>query len=357
MKQYLVILFIGFLYNSLIAQTSTELNYNPEHLSSGAEKNTEIEMNLVSQFHYEYPSFILGLAFDGEYVWFSDVANDSLFAIDKNTGEKIKGFPFPMEPDIYGLTFDGENFWASAGHYLYEIDHEDGSIITSFHVPYNVTLNSCISGLTWYDDILYCTYSAGFSSAILGVNVNNIACVDTLSSGECSSPTGLTYMNDFFWVNDYIDIKIRKVNPEFGQYEGWFPHYHLCYKWVGLANDGEYMYCSDNFCNIYKYEIIDSNTNVIENRNILPDEINLDIYPNPSDNDIKIKFYLPEESIINIKIFSMGGILVKNVISNKLYTIGTNYLNFNMENISSGEYIIKLSTNRNTYNQKLLIKN
>jgi glutamine cyclotransferase len=319
-------------------------------------KYDEIEMNLVDNFHFNYLSIIRGLAFDGEYLWFSDCANDSLIAIDRNTGEKIKGFPFPMDPDIYGLAFDGENFWASAGHYLYKIDHEDGSIITSFHIPYAVSTNSCISELTWHNGILYCTYTAGFSSAILGVDVDNIVCVDTLGPGGCSSPTGLTYMNGFFWINDFIETKIRKVNTEYGQYEGWFPHYYLCYKWVGLTNDGEYMYCSDDFCNIYKYEIIDTTANIIENLNILPDETKLIVYPNPSDNKINIEFYLPEESTINIDIISISGIMVKNIYSNKLYAKGTHNISCNMENISTGEYIIKLSTNNNTYNQKLIIK-
>ena len=65
----------------------------------------EIEMNLVDQFHFEYPSLIIGLTYNGEYIWMSDVAADSLIAIDIITGEKVYGFPFPMGPDIYGLTF------------------------------------------------------------------------------------------------------------------------------------------------------------------------------------------------------------------------------------------------------------
>jgi len=38
----------------------------------------EIEMNLVDQFHFEYPSLIIGLTYDGEYIWMSDITADSL---------------------------------------------------------------------------------------------------------------------------------------------------------------------------------------------------------------------------------------------------------------------------------------
>ena len=323
----------------------------------------EIEMNLVDQFHFEYPSTIIGLTYDGEYIWMSDVTADSLIAIDNDTGEKVYGFPFPMGPDIYGLTFDGENFWASASQfYLYKISHEDGSIITSFQIPYPMATNAAITELTWHNDILYCMVTGGFSSVIVGIDVETITCVDTVGSGGCSSPTGLTFMNGYFWLNDYIEIKIRKVNLEYGQYEGWFPHYCLCYKYIGITNDGEYMYCSDNFRNVYKYEIIENSA--IEENNIDTPEYPIQIrtYPNPSNPEVRIEFSLPNKTIINLSIYNIKGQRV-NTLTDSKFERGIHELiwdskDSNGKAVSSGIYFYKLKVDgkSESVNKMLLLK-
>jgi hypothetical protein len=316
----------------------------------------EIEMNLVDQFHFEYPSFITGLTYDGEYVWMSDIAADSLIAIDKDSGEKVYGFSFPMGPDIYGLTFDGENFWASASQfYLYKISHEDGSIITSFQIPYPMASNAGITELTWHNDILYCMNTSGFSSVIVGIDVETITCVDTIGTAGCSAPTGLTFMNGYFWLNDYIDIKIRKVNPEYGQYEGWFPHYYLCYKYIGITNDGEYMYCSDNFRNVYKYEIIENSAIEENNIDTLEYPIQIRTYPNPSNPEVRIEFSLPNKTTINLEIYNVKGQRIKNIVNNKLLREGAHSFIWNTKDVASGVYFAKLYTKFGNFNQKLTI--
>ena len=320
----------------------------------------EIEMNLVDQFHFEYPSTIIGLTYDGEYIWMSDVTADSLIAIDKNTGEKVYGFPFPMGPDIYGLTFDGENFWASASQfYLYKISHEDGSIITSFQIPYPMASNASITELTWHNDILYCMNTSGFSSVIVGVDVETITCVDTVGPGECSSPNGLTFMNGYFWLNDYIEIKIRKVNPEYGQYEGWFPHYSLCYKYIGITNDEEYMYCSDNFRNVYKYDIIENSG--IEENNIDTHEYPIQIrtYPNPFNPTTTINYQLPEENPVELTIYNIKGQKVKTLV-NEVLPVGEhsaiwNGKDSNGNQVSSGVYFYKMKAEKYSSTKKMIL--
>ncbi|MCK5052309.1 MAG: T9SS type A sorting domain-containing protein [Candidatus Cloacimonetes bacterium] len=313
----------------------------------------EIEMNLVDQFHFEYPSLIIGLTYDGEYIWMSDVAADSLSAIDIITGEKVYGFPSPLGPDIYGLTFDGENFWASASRfYLYKISHEDGSIITSFQIPYPMDSNARITELTWHNDILYCMNTGGFSSVIVGVDVETITCVDTVGTGECGSPTGLTFMNGHFWLNDYIEIKIRKINPEYGQYEGWFPHYNLCYGNVGITNDGEYMYCSDNFRNVYKYEIIENSAIEEDNIDTFEYPIQIRTYPNPFNPTTMISFSIPEESKVELSIYNIKGQKVKSLVKES-FESGNHSIMWNGDNesenlISSGIYFYKLNVNGKT---------
>ncbi len=116
------------------------------------------------------------------------------------------------------------------------------------------------------------------------------------------------------------------------------------------------MYCSDNFCNIYKYQIIDSTINIKENIDLKSGVIKLEVYPNPFDKTMHLEFHLPEISIVNIDIYSINGELISNVISNKSFLEGKHIINWKNENLQPGEYIVKLTTNNNSYNNKVLIK-
>jgi hypothetical protein len=322
-----------------------------------------IDTNLVDQFHFEYPSEIIGLTYDGEYIWMSDIFADSLIAIDMISGEKVYGFPFPTGADIYGLTFDGENFWASASQfYLYKISHENGLIITSFQIPYPMASNARITELAWQNDILYCMNTSGFSSAIIGVDVATITCVDTVGTAGCASPTGLTFMNDHFWINDYIEIKIKKINPTSWQLDGWFPHYNLCYGNVGITNDGEFIYCSDGFRNIYKYEIIDNSAIEEDNIATIENPIQIKTYPNPFNPTTTIDFSIQNKSHIELSVFNIKGQKIKTLI-NKQMQGGNHSINWNGDNetgnnVSSGIYYYRLNVNGKTevVNKCLLLK-
>jgi len=217
-----------------------------------------IEVNVLDEFHYSYPSQIIGVAYDGEYLWMSETCSDSLIACDLSTGEEVYGFPSPLDTDIYGLAYDGENFWASSSRFLYNISHEDGSLITSFHIPYPTGSTDIVTDLAWNDDYLYCSVSAGFSSAIVVVDIETQTGIDTLGVAGAAYPGGLAYLNGYLWLHEAIGTVILKVNPEHGQYEGEFRHYHLCDLYIGMTPIGEYIYCSDGYCNIFKYEIIDN---------------------------------------------------------------------------------------------------
>lgn len=83
MKKVIIMLFIASLWGSLFAQQGLDIEYIDKELSPKINKYTELEMNLVDHFHYRYPSKIIGLTFDGEYLWFSDVTHDSIIAVEK----------------------------------------------------------------------------------------------------------------------------------------------------------------------------------------------------------------------------------------------------------------------------------
>jgi len=214
-----------------------------------------IDVNLVDQFHYDYPSEITGLTYDGTYLWMYETYCDSIIALDLNSGAKMLGFPSPIEPAISGLAYDGENIWASAELFLYQISYEDGSLITSFHVPHPCGTGAIITDLEWHDGYLHCLIFAGFSSTIAVVDVDLIETIDTVMQPG-SAVNGLTFMDGYFWVHDAQYSRVIKANSGGWPYNYFF-HYHYCGYIIGMTTDEEYMYCSDSFCNIYKYEIID----------------------------------------------------------------------------------------------------
>ena len=219
-----------------------------------------IEVNVLDEFHYSYPSQIIGIAYDGEYLWMSETCSDSLIACDLSTGEEVYGFPSPLDTDIYGLAYDGENFWASSSRFLYNISHEDGSLITSFNVPYPTGSTDIVTDLAWHDGYLYCSVSAGFSSVIAVVDVETQMLIEALGTAGSGEPGGITYMNEYLWLSEIYSNIVLKVNPEHGQYEGQFYHYHRTNWYIGMTVIGEYMYSSDGYCNIFKYEILDNST-------------------------------------------------------------------------------------------------
>jgi len=220
-----------------------------------------IEINVLDEFHYGYPSQIIGIAYDGEYLWMSEICSDSLIACDLSTGEEIFGFPSPLDTDIYGLAYDGENFWASSSRFLYNISHEDGSLITSFHVPYPTSSTDIVTDIAWNDGYLYCSLYAGFDSVIAVVDVENQILIDALATAGSGEPGGITYLNEYLWLSEIYSNIVLKVNPEYGQYAGQFNHYHLTDLYVGMTTIGEYIYSSDGYCNIFKYEVIDNSIN------------------------------------------------------------------------------------------------
>jgi len=216
-----------------------------------------IDVNLADQFHYDFPSEITGLTYDGSYLWMYETYCDSLIALDLNSGAKIFGFPSMIETAITGLAYDGENFWVSAELYLFQISYEDGSLITSFHVPHPCGTGAMITDLEWHDGYLHCLISAGYSSIITVVDVDIIETINTIFPSEGSAVNGITFMDEYFWEYNAQYSKVVKANSGSGGFDDYFFPYYYCGSIIGMTTDGEYMYCSDSFRNIYKYEIIE----------------------------------------------------------------------------------------------------
>jgi hypothetical protein len=78
-------------------------------------------------------------------------------------------------------------------------------------------------------------------------------------------------------------------------------------------------------------------------------------YPNPFNPTTYIEFSLPEQSFVNLKIYSVTGEVVANVIENKEFSSGVYKYSFDASKLASGTYIYSLSNGKSIINKKMLL--
>ena len=78
-------------------------------------------------------------------------------------------------------------------------------------------------------------------------------------------------------------------------------------------------------------------------------------YPNPFNPTTTIKFGLPAESVVDLRIYDILGREVVALVSNKSLKAGTHSYDFNASNIASGTYIYRLTTDNNVVTKKMLL--
>ena len=302
----------------------------------------ELEMNLVDQFHYDYFCKIIGLSYDGTYLWMVDLYSDSLTAINPDSGVKEFSIPSPNETNLHRLAYDGEYLWGSHLGHLYKISPEDGSLLASFQTPNSTGSTGYINGIAWHNGYLYCLLPSGSVSTIAALDVENNVWVDTLCTVECSFSNGLTFINGYFWLQDSGEYIIRNVDAISGQSEDWFPHYYLCGSNIGITSDGEYMYCSDGFHNIYKYEI--EGCNAVQENSIQSSDLpyQMKTYPNPFNPETRIEFEIQENAVVKLTVYDLRGRFVKQLVNGEMST-GKHFVDWDGCNVSTGIYFCSLA--------------
>ncbi len=77
-------------------------------------------------------------------------------------------------------------------------------------------------------------------------------------------------------------------------------------------------------------------------------------YPNPFNPSTKIKFTIPEESQVSVKIFNALGQEVSTILNN-VVTSGTHSVDFNASELTSGIYFYKITAGKLTATKKMLL--
>ncbi|MBK7106326.1 MAG: VCBS repeat-containing protein [Ignavibacteriae bacterium] len=78
-------------------------------------------------------------------------------------------------------------------------------------------------------------------------------------------------------------------------------------------------------------------------------------YPNPFNPTTTISFGLPEQSVVDLKVYDILGREVATIINNKLLKAGSFNYNFDASNLASGTYIYRLTSNNNVVTKKMLL--
>ena len=72
----------------------------------------------------------------------------------------------------------------------------------------------------------------------------------------------------------------------------------------------------------------------------------LNCFPNPSRSSMNLTFTLPQREICNIDIFAMNGVTVKGIVRGQWFDKGENQLPISTADLPSGNYIIRLSSEK-----------
>lgn len=78
---------------------------------------------------------------------------------------------------------------------------------------------------------------------------------------------------------------------------------------------------------------------------VLADQLSFHVYPNPVGNITTIEYYLPNQSVAQLKVFDINGRLMENLILNEK-TYGISTFNWNTDHLPQGVYILHLQADK-----------
>ncbi len=134
------------------------------------------------------------------------------------------------------------------------------------------------------------------------------------------------------------------------------------YDVVAVANldddpELEVLYTDGNLCERFPIVILDLKKPVaVRDKKIVPNKFTLEQnYPNPFNPSTKIKFSIPKETEVSIKLYNSLGQESAVILSNQNMQQGSYLIEFNAGKLSSGTYIYTLETSFGSISKKMLI--
>lgn len=94
----------------------------------------------------------------------------------------------------------------------------------------------------------------------------------------------------------------------------------------------------------------------IRDVNVLPTDYYVDQnYPNPFNPSTTIRFGLPQQAKVDLRIFNILGQEVAVLVNNQIYEAGNHKVEFNASKLATGVYIYKLQTDNKTFIKKMML--
>ncbi len=110
-----------------------------------------------------------------------------------------------------------------------------------------------------------------------------------------------------------------------------------------------------NSMDVFTLTIINNKTVGVES-DVVPAKFFVDQnYPNPFNPTTTIKFGLPSQSVVDLRIYDILGREITALVKNQALKAGTYSYHFDASNLASGTYIYRLTTGNNVVTKKMLL--
>lgn len=153
--------------------------------------------------------YIIGLAFDGKYLWSSDRRTNLLYEIDPSSGKCLDSFSSPGY-GISGLTFDGKWLWCvdPEAALLYAVDLKTRLTERTINSP-----TAQAAGIAWDGKYLWLVDDA--ANKVCQIDPTDGTTIVSLPAptSQCGA---LTFDGKYLWVSDRYTNKIYMMTPDGG---------------------------------------------------------------------------------------------------------------------------------------------
>jgi len=285
----------------------------------------------------ENDTMCLGGAYDPTgYLWVSSYGKKKIYKVNPANGSVVTSFPSPAPSYPTGLAYDGTTYLYAVDrneHKIYKCDTQ-GNPIDEFDIPIAKPPLGAVAarGIAFEPNapdggslILYYTWFSGTMDEPLldstciyeltkqGEFTGNKCTTNNMANGRlvCANPIKGTYWVDGGYMGPIQSIK------------GFYPPK------TGVEEEGPYTWIRE-----------------------------LSILPNPSQHKVDISFHTPEAREISIKIYDVSGKLVYCLVD-KEFQAGNHKLTWDGSDkqgkkVSEGIYFIKLKSDKDTFNKKVI---
>jgi hypothetical protein len=250
------------------------------------------------------------------------------------------------------------------GNYLYIVDYgpfeaEDTKGVYIFDItdPANPVFISRLPNYTGKAyDINASEGYAYLADSEAGFTVINVS-DPTNAFEEAYLPLGdaawaVDVFGNYAFVANYINEGVQVINianPPIPFFEG---HYRRsgCFA-VNVTYNAGHVYVSDGPAGfgIYKFDLLSGTEN-----NFISAEYNLQVQPNPANDEISVSIELVSSQNLMIELFNLEGMLIK-TLYNRNENAGHFSRSFNIESLPKGIYLLKVNPDLHIISKKIVV--